>query len=360
VQHRKDRKTKPWVVRYADGSVHRSASFRTKAEAQVFAAQIRTDQARGEWVSPDAGRVPLERWAAEWLAAYVGRATSTQERARSILRTHIVPRFGQVHLSAITRFAVERMVNEIVASGRSAATAEKALRTLSLVMGSAVDARLIRDNPCRGVKAPRAGASHEPCFLTPAEVEVLSAATRAPYGLLVRFAAYTGLRWGELGALRAGDLDLLRRTATVGRSTRAGRRSPTPSGSPASPSTAAGVTSTTRPKRSPPPAKRRSDPRHSRNRDGTRSTHRRYHMVMARKQVLVQLDDDLVARLDAVADRRGVSRSELLRRGALALLDAEDARAADDELREAYRRVPQDRAIVATAARLAAETAPEW
>jgi metal-responsive CopG/Arc/MetJ family transcriptional regulator len=83
-------------------------------------------------------------------------------------------------------------------------------------------------------------------------------------------------------------------------------------------------------------------------------------MVMARKQVLVQLDDDLVARLDVVADRRGVSRSELLRRGALALLDAEDARAADEELREAYRRVPQDRAIVAAAARLASETAPEW
>jgi integrase len=218
VQHRKDRKARPWTVRYSDGAAHRSASFRTKVEAQVFAAKIRTEQAMGEWVSPDAGRVPLERWSEEWLASYVGRARSTQERARSILRTHIVPRFGDVHLSAITRFAVERMVNEIVASGRSAATAQKALRTLSLVMGAAVDARLIRDNPCRGVKAPRAASSHAPCFLTPAEVEVLSAATRAPYDLMVRFAAYTGLRWGELGALRAGDLDLLRRTATVGRS----------------------------------------------------------------------------------------------------------------------------------------------
>lgn len=83
-------------------------------------------------------------------------------------------------------------------------------------------------------------------------------------------------------------------------------------------------------------------------------------MAMARKQVLVQLDDDLVSRLDEVAAQRGVSRSELLRRGALALLEAEDARAADEELREAYRRIPQDPAIVAAAARIAAETAPEW
>ena len=35
------------------------------------------------------------------------------------------------------------------------------------------------------------------------------------YGLLVRFAAYTGLRAGELGALRAGRLDLLRRRVEV-------------------------------------------------------------------------------------------------------------------------------------------------
>jgi metal-responsive CopG/Arc/MetJ family transcriptional regulator len=40
-------------------------------------------------------------------------------------------------------------------------------------------------------------------------------------------------------------------------------------------------------------------------------------MVMARRQVLVQLDDDLVRRLDAAAQRLEVSRSELLRRGAL-------------------------------------------
>jgi metal-responsive CopG/Arc/MetJ family transcriptional regulator len=85
-----------------------------------------------------------------------------------------------------------------------------------------------------------------------------------------------------------------------------------------------------------------------------------YHMVVARKQVLVQLDDDLVDRLDALAAARGVSRSELLRRGAYAILEAEEVARADAELRAAYRRRPQDPAIVDAAARLAAETTPEW
>jgi metal-responsive CopG/Arc/MetJ family transcriptional regulator len=85
-----------------------------------------------------------------------------------------------------------------------------------------------------------------------------------------------------------------------------------------------------------------------------------YHMVMARREVLVQLDDDLVARLDRFAADRGTNRSELLRRGALAVLEAEDLRQADDELQAAYRRTPQDPALVQSAARLAAQTAPGW
>lgn len=83
-------------------------------------------------------------------------------------------------------------------------------------------------------------------------------------------------------------------------------------------------------------------------------------MVMARKQVLVQLDDDLVERLDALAAVHGVSRSELLRRGALAVLEAEELVRADEQLRKAYRRQPQDPAIIEAAARLAAETITEW
>ncbi|MBI5157721.1 MAG: ribbon-helix-helix protein, CopG family [Acidimicrobiia bacterium] len=81
---------------------------------------------------------------------------------------------------------------------------------------------------------------------------------------------------------------------------------------------------------------------------------------MARKEVLVQLDDELVERLDRLAARLGVSRSHLLRRGALAVLEAEGIKRADRELIAAYGRLPQDPLIVAAAGRLAAETVPEW
>jgi metal-responsive CopG/Arc/MetJ family transcriptional regulator len=85
-----------------------------------------------------------------------------------------------------------------------------------------------------------------------------------------------------------------------------------------------------------------------------------YHMVMARREVLVQLDDDLVERLDELAQRTEVSRSELLRRAALAVLQADEWAQADKRLVEGYTKYPPDPALLEASELLAAETMPEW
>lgn len=81
---------------------------------------------------------------------------------------------------------------------------------------------------------------------------------------------------------------------------------------------------------------------------------------MARLEVLVQLDDELVRKLDELASDLGTSRSELLRRGAHAVLAAEDLAAADRQMIDAYRRQPPDPVLLKSARRLAAENSPEW
>lgn len=83
-------------------------------------------------------------------------------------------------------------------------------------------------------------------------------------------------------------------------------------------------------------------------------------MSMARRQVLVQLDDELIERLDELAERLGTNRSDLLRRGAHAVIDADEQATADRQLQEAYRLQPPDPGLVRSARRLAAGTAPAW
>jgi metal-responsive CopG/Arc/MetJ family transcriptional regulator len=83
-------------------------------------------------------------------------------------------------------------------------------------------------------------------------------------------------------------------------------------------------------------------------------------MVMPRREVLVQLDDELVEHLDRIAKALNTNRSELLRRGAQAVIDADNERTNDIELIAAYKRQPPDAALIRSAARLAAKTAPAW
>jgi integrase len=72
--------------------------------------------------------------------------------------------------------------------------------------------RLLVHNPCDGVRLPKnhSADQFEPVFLPAVQVETLAAELDAtdPYGLLIRFVAYTGLRAAEVTGLRVGDLNL--------------------------------------------------------------------------------------------------------------------------------------------------------
>jgi hypothetical protein len=63
---------------------------------------------------------------------------------------------------------------------------------------------------------------------------------------------------------------------------------------------------------------------------------------MSRKQVLVQLDDAQVARLDVLSDAVGDSRSGVIRRALDLYLDAVDEGIADVRYAQAYQRMPED------------------
>lgn len=83
-------------------------------------------------------------------------------------------------------------------------------------------------------------------------------------------------------------------------------------------------------------------------------------MVMPRREVLVQLDDELVEKLDEIARRTKASRSELLRRAAQSVIEADEWAQADKRLVDGYTKYPPDPLLLQVSERLAAETAPEW
>lgn len=135
------------------GGKQRAKTLRTKKEARAFLAQVEADAARGTYVDPHAGRrVLLRDYAEKWSAGRTVEA-STDERTRSILRTHILPRWGDWPLSRIDHLSVQQWVRDL-ADTRAPATVKKALNVLSLVLASAVRSQLLAVNPCTGVRLP--------------------------------------------------------------------------------------------------------------------------------------------------------------------------------------------------------------
>jgi metal-responsive CopG/Arc/MetJ family transcriptional regulator len=80
-----------------------------------------------------------------------------------------------------------------------------------------------------------------------------------------------------------------------------------------------------------------------------------YHMPVSRTQTLVQLNEDLLRRLDERAAREGRSRSALIRDAIETHLHDEENARIDREIREGYERVPETDEEMAAAEREARE-----
>ncbi len=203
-----------WRARYRDvaGKEH-ARHFARKADAQAWLDSITTSVLTGAYVDPRKTRITVTEWAGQWLSTRVDLKATTRRGYDSALRTHVLPVWGPVRLGDVTYQGVASWVADLYRSGLSAATVRQAHRVLSLVLTFAVrDGRLAR-NPATGVPLPRA-ARKEQVFLTHEQVDALAAAAGRDR-LVIYFLAYTGVRYGEMAALRVRNLNLLRRRALI-------------------------------------------------------------------------------------------------------------------------------------------------
>jgi integrase len=207
-----------WEASYRDASGKEKVKYhQTRAAADRFLATVKSDLLRGDYVDRKLGRRTIGSWAEEWLAGMAHLRVKTRSGYDSDLRTHVLPRFGDVPVGAIQQSDVKRFIADLVAGGSAPGTVRNARKVLRQVLATAQAAGAIRTNPCDGARVPTS-PRQEMAFLSPDEIEALATAIGPRFDTLVRFAAYTGLRAGEICALRAGRVDLTNRRVTVAES----------------------------------------------------------------------------------------------------------------------------------------------
>ena len=232
--HKRGKRKKVWVARYSEdvavpngvvSRIRRSEILGTVAEIPTLrqAEQLLAERLRlvnSSEFRPSSSRTLRDYAENCWLPEVLPTLKySTKRYYQYFLRVHLYPIFGQMQLRLISRDAVQLFLAAKLRSGLSWRTV-KGLRTaFGTIMAAAEIAELIPSNPVRKTRFPRRGPAKQRAVIAPEKVRELLGALSEPSRSLVWLLALTGLRIGELLAVRWRNVDLehgtLRVTETV-------------------------------------------------------------------------------------------------------------------------------------------------
>ncbi|HEX3827234.1 MAG TPA: site-specific integrase [Sporichthyaceae bacterium] len=219
----------PWVVKRPDadekvrhaafyrdpaGRTRSAGTFPSEREARAAGRRAESSVESGSWFDRTAGKVSFRDYVEEtwWPSRHL--ELSTRQGYRSNLDRHFLPFFGDVPMAKIMPSTVQAWVTAAVSDGLSSRSVVKYHVMLHSIFKRAVRDRVIPYNPCAETELPKV-VNRKAVILTPEEFDQLLAAIPERWTPLVLTAIETGLRWGELIALRPRHIDFLRRTISV-------------------------------------------------------------------------------------------------------------------------------------------------
>ncbi|GAB3662958.1 site-specific integrase [Nocardioides korecus] len=205
-----------YVACYRDpeGRQRSAGTYSSRRAAERAAHREEAKVRDGAWHDHSRGQVTFAEYVETiWLPSKQVE-TSTLAAYRSYLDKHFIPTFGRRPMGKILPSEIQRWVTTAVEGGLSAASVRKYHTMLSSVFERAQRDQVVTFNPCAHTELPKV-IKKRARTLTPVEYETILTALPAQHRLMVETAINTGLRWGELIALKSRHLDLIKRTLTV-------------------------------------------------------------------------------------------------------------------------------------------------
>jgi integrase len=140
---------------------------------------------------------------------------NTWKRYEQYVRRHVLPEIGPVRLAHLSPQHLETLYADRLAAGMSPTTVGHLHRVIHRALSSAERLQLVPRNVAKLVDPPRP-EPHEIRPLSPDQARhLLEVANGTPFEALFVLALATGMREGEILALKWSDIDLQRRRATV-------------------------------------------------------------------------------------------------------------------------------------------------
>lgn len=217
-----DEKKKLWVAQATVGINPKTG----KPKRKTFYGKTRKEVANeltktlnkvqsGTYVEPTL--LMVEQWLNDWLE---GRKPHIEESSwvsyEVMVRCHINPTLGKVKLKDLRTRDIQKLINEKLETGISPRSVKYIHTTLSMALKQAVRERLITYNPVEAVELPKQRKKEMETF-SQAEVQTFlqTAWRESRHYAAFHLELLTGLRRGELLALKWEDIDFKKRTLRV-------------------------------------------------------------------------------------------------------------------------------------------------
>lgn len=197
-----------------DGRTRSAGTFTSTRAAMRAANKEQGKVGDGTWLDPVLGKITFADFVENvWFPSRHLEAT-TAVAYRSNLDKHFLPAFGNRPIGKILPSTIQEWVTTAVAGGLSPRSVKKYHVMLSSIFKRAVRDRIIAFNPCEDTELPKIIA-RQTRTITPEEYRRILDAIPDRFKDLLVTDIQTGLRWGELIALRPRHVDFLRRAITV-------------------------------------------------------------------------------------------------------------------------------------------------
>jgi integrase len=219
------RRGKGWAIRWREIEIApdgtRKKILRYEALGEVTRKQASDTlgqrvSAAGSSKTPTRSRVTFGTLANEWQTTVLPMYKhSTQKNHRHILKKHLVPTFGEKAIADVTTQEVQAYVAHLTKTGYAPKTIDHIHDVLSAILRTAVKWGHLQDNPARGADLPTLKTVRPKWALTTSQAAGLLERLPPLARTMVGVAVLTGLRRGELFALRWKVVDLTEKRLTV-------------------------------------------------------------------------------------------------------------------------------------------------
>lgn len=212
--------TSRWYAIYftPDGRQRSGGGFSNKRDAERAAIKLEQRAAAGTLADASRSRLTFSDYVEKyyWPAAQHLEPT-TLAGYRSNLDRHFIPRLGPLPMNKIVASTVQAWVNDVSTDdedfegNRKPQLSPRSVRKYHTLLHSiferAIIDQVIMINPCAHTVLPKFVKQPKKA-ITPEQFDSLLGEIPQRYRLMVLIAIETGVRWGELAALRPVDVDL--------------------------------------------------------------------------------------------------------------------------------------------------------